>query len=107
MVLRLASVAERDMVESALWLDEQQVGLGSEFLSAVQDTIAEIVERPLACPVFDTPNVVFKLPLRWMATGRFPYLVIFTVQADEIAVVAILHAHRDLETVLASRVGKR
>jgi hypothetical protein len=105
MALRTASVAERDIVESALWLDQQQAGLGSDLLTAVEETLAEIERRPLACPTLSLSGATFKSQLRWLTVGRFPYLAIFTVSGDDILVVAILHAHRDLESILRARIG--
>ena len=105
MLLRTASIADRDIVESALWLDRQQPGLGDDFLASVNATFAEIGRQPLACPTLNLPDVNFKSVLRWHSIGRFPHLAIFTVQADEILVVAVAHGHRDLETILRLRVG--
>lgn len=52
-----------------------------------------------------TGSVTFKLELRWAHVGRFGYLAIFHVTADEIVVIAVVNAHRDLESILRGRVG--
>jgi plasmid stabilization system protein ParE len=105
MLLRTASIADTDVTESALWLERQQAGLGADFLAALRETFAEIRQSPLACPTLDLPGVTFKSSLRWRSVGKFPYLAIFTIQGDEILIIAVLHAHRDLEAMLRSRVG--
>jgi len=57
MLLRTASIAERDITESALWLDAQQPGLGDDFLAAVQAAFADISRMPAACPTLDLPGL--------------------------------------------------
>jgi plasmid stabilization system protein ParE len=91
--------------ESALWLDAQQPGLGDDFLAAVQAAFADISRSPTGCPTLDLPGIPLKSALRWHSIGRFPHLAIFTVQGNDILVVAVLHGHRDLESILRSRVG--
>jgi hypothetical protein len=105
MDLRTSSIADRDTIEAALWLDQQKLGLGDDFVTAVRETFEQIKQMPLACPTLNFATTNFKYPLRWRVVGRFPHLAIFTVQANEILVVGILHPSRDLEAVLRSRVG--
>jgi toxin ParE1/3/4 len=103
--LRTTSIADADVVDSALWLDREQAGLGSVFVDAVEAVFQSIVTAPLACPTFNLPSVQFKSSLRSKLVGRFPYLVIFTLQGNEVVIVGVLHMHRDLESILRSRVG--
>src|SRR5437868_1543252 len=105
MQLRTASVAEQDIVGASLWLDQQQLGSGDEFQVAMIETAASIACAPLACPTFVAERTPFKSTLRWRAVGRFPYLAIFTVENDEVLIVAVLHNRRDLEAILRQRVG--
>jgi hypothetical protein len=103
--LRTTSIADADVAEAALWMDQQREGLGIAFLEAVEQTFAQILSGPLACPTLVLPNITFKAMLRSKIVGRFPYRAIFTLHADEVIVVGVLHAHRDFETILRSRVG--
>jgi hypothetical protein len=103
--LRTTSIADVDVAEAGLWMDQQQTGLGATFLEAVERTFAQIVGRPLAFPTFVSSKFVFKSPLRSATVDSSAYRVIFSVQADEVVVVAVLHAHRDLDTILSTRVG--
>ena len=105
MKIRTSSIADVDVAEAALWLEQQQSSLGAAFLEAVDKTFAQIVSRPLACPTFVSSKFTFKSPLRSAAIGTFEYRAIFIVQADEVQVVAVWHAHRDLDTILSARVG--
>jgi hypothetical protein len=103
--IRTTSIADADVAESALFLEQTQPGLGSTFLDAVDATFASIVAAPLACPTIVLPDIKFKFPLRFKQVDRFPYRVIFTVVTDEAAVVSVLHSNRDLEFILRARVG--
>jgi hypothetical protein len=53
MTLRLVvrAAAEADIAGAALWYEQRSPGLGSEFLRAVDVTLAEIVRRPERFPV--------------------------------------------------------
>lgn len=105
MMLRTASIAEQDIVQAALWLDEQQWGTGAEFLATIRDLSASISASPFSCPTLDLSGVQFKLKLRWRQVGRFPYLAVFTVENNEVVIVVVAHNRRDLETILRERVG--
>jgi len=105
MSFRTASIAERDIFESALWLDHQRCGAGREFTSELRKTYATIRQAPLICPTVDVGEVPFKCVLRWNSVGRFPYLTVFSFENDEILIVAVLHQNRDIAEILRTRVG--
>jgi len=103
--IRTTSIADADVAQSAIFLEQTQSGLGSTFIDAVDATFANILDAPLACPTLVLPAIEFKFPLRFKQIGRFPYRVIFTVVKDEVVVVSVLHSNRDLESILRARVG--
>jgi hypothetical protein len=103
--LRTTSSADVDIAESGVWFEQQQLGMGSDFLDAVDNTLAEISRRPQSCPTLIFPTRKLKVQLRWLAVNRFPRLVIFQVTTNEVVIHAVLHSHRDLESILLSRIG--
>jgi hypothetical protein len=103
--LRIASIADGDIVDGGVWFERQRPTLGGDFLDAVQAALDEITQSPLACPTLILPGLRFKAPLRWLGLGRFPYLVIFEVTDDEIVIYAVVNSHRDLENLLRERIG--
>ena len=105
MQLRLASIAERDIRDYALWLDQKQNGLGHDFVLAVEATLADIRRMPRACPGLHLADFSVDFELRWLTVGRFPYKVVFQLTHDEIFVLGVLHPHRDLDAILRSRLG--
>jgi hypothetical protein len=105
MQLRTASIADKDVVDCALWLDRQQIGLGNDFIKAVDKAFNEIRQMPLACPTLGFSGLQLRSELRWLAVERFGHLVVFSVKHEEIVVVAVAHPRQDLETILRVRVG--
>lgn len=103
--LRTTSVADRDIIESARWFEQAQPGFGSQFLDAVDKALADVIRRPLITPTLVLPGRTLKAELRWCALDRFPRTVIFEVTNTEVVVHAVLHPHRDLESILISRIG--
>ena len=77
LVVRLA--AEADIADAALWYEERATGLGTEFLRAVDVTLAEIRRMPERFPVIH-------LQCRRALLRRFPYAVYFVPSADLISV---------------------
>jgi hypothetical protein len=74
--------ARLEAIEAAVWYDDQRIGLGEEFLDAIELTLRR---RVPGSPVIDLDDVR-RVPVR-----RFPYQLIFLTSADEIVVVAVMH----------------
>lgn len=81
--------AEADVVEAALWYEQQNPGLGEKFVAAVDQAIRRVIENPLAFPVIHRRHEV-----RRALTHRFPYRVFFTLKGDTVFIHAVLHGHR-------------
>ena len=82
-------LAEKDTSEAATWYEEQQPGLGEQFLDAIRGALRRIQEHPEACSV-----VYERHRVRRILTQRFPYRIFFTLHGDRIIVHAIVHAKR-------------
>ena len=80
--------AETELMEAASWYEERGKGLGAEFLRSLDATISAIERNPLAYPIiFGT--------VRRAVLRRFPYVVIYRPQDDEILIIACMHGRRD------------
>ncbi len=88
MKLRIRLAALQDMDDAYAWYEAQKPGLGEEFLQAVDDVIATVVESPMRYRVL-------VLDTRQALVRRFPYRVLYRVLGDEVLVVACFHARRD------------
>jgi toxin ParE1/3/4 len=83
--------AEQDMAEARDWYEAQRVGLGDEFLTAVDDVFARI-------RTFPELYAVEYRGVRRAGTRRFPYVVYYRIIADGLEVLAVLHGRRHPRT---------
>ena len=88
MRLVVREAAEADIAEAARWYEQRSPGLGSEFLRAVDVTLAEVTRMPERYPLV-------RGRARRALLRRFPYAVFFVATPDLVCVFACLHARRD------------
>lgn len=79
--------AEADLDEARIWYEARRPGLGSELL----DCVREVFDR-----IRRTPRLYGKVfqDLRLALVRRFPYVVIYRVDDDQITIVAVYHTRR-------------
>jgi plasmid stabilization system protein ParE len=82
--------AEIDITDAAIWYQQQQTGLGDEFLTEIDTAISSAAENPLRYP-----RLRRKPEVRRVLTRRFPYRIFFIRQPDAIVVFRVLHSARD------------
>jgi len=80
--------AETELAEAFDWYERRVPGLGVDFLTAVDMVVDSILSSPLHHPV------VYK-SVRRALMRRFPYQILFLVEADVIIVIAVFHGARD------------
>ncbi len=80
---------DADLLQAESWYEQQQPGLGREFLVAVHAKLASLPRNPLHYRVG-----VQRWQVRWAYPDRFPFRIIFRVIQDTIVVYAVLHAAR-------------
>jgi hypothetical protein len=83
--------AEIELFEASLWYETEREGLGYEFDSEVNQTLERIASGPKHFPILARD-------IRRALVDRFPYGVFFVEFDDEIAVIGIIHLHRDPQT---------
>ena len=86
--LRFHPEGEREFVQAALWYEEQQQGLGQRFLNCVQDALNRLVISPELYPLVDGD-------VRRCLTKTFPFGILFRAGREQIAVLAVMHLHRE------------
>lgn len=80
--------AEADMAAAAIWYDQQNPGLGTEYLRAVDVCIASIARNPaMYATVYRT---VKRALLR-----RFPYGLFYIITSESIVIIACLHGKQN------------
>jgi plasmid stabilization system protein ParE len=83
--------AEAEMEAASWWYERQRRGLGSDFLNAIDNATARILEHPRAgTPV---PGIADDT-IRRIALRRFPYHVVYMELTDRIQVLALAHDRR-------------
>ena len=80
-----------DMAEAAPWYEDQQPGLGVEFMEEVFRVWDALADNPLV-----TSRRAPRGNIRWRYPNRFPYRIIYEVDEAEhtIIVHAVSHAAR-------------
>lgn len=86
--LRFHPEAEKEMVNTARWYESQQQDLGKRFLLAVQDALHRIELHPELYTVVGGD-------VRRCCTKTFPFGILFRIKTEYIAIMAVMHLHRD------------
>jgi toxin ParE1/3/4 len=90
--VRFEDEAEAEYRAAGRWYEERRVGLGLDFLDAVDATLDQIVRAPHAgAPVRRLPP---DLPVRSAPVRRFPYHVVYLEVETTIRVLAVAHDRR-------------
>jgi len=94
-----SAIAELD--SAAAWYDSEEPGLGVAFIDEVTGAIGRIVLRPKA---WQRERVVARRDVRRFVIHRFPFVIVYYVEAAVVHVVAVAHTKRAPGT-WQSRVG--
>jgi toxin ParE1/3/4 len=89
--VRFRLEAASDVVSARDWYDDRRPGLGADFVRTLQDTVDLIAERPEAFPEIAVGH-------RRAILRRFPYVLYYRIDRNEIEVLACLHSSRAPET---------
>ena len=95
--------ARRDLVETAVYLEERNPDAAMRFLAAVEDTLAALAELPeigVERP-FGDPRLA---GLRMLPVHGFEkHLIFYRPTEDGVEIVRVLHGARDIEGMFAKR----
>jgi plasmid stabilization system protein ParE len=87
------SEAEAEIGEAFEWYEQRGVGLGSEFLRAVEVAVSSIARAPLQYPVW-------RRGARRVLLRKFPFAVFYVVRDESIVVFACFHGRRNPKILL-------
>jgi len=85
-VFRRAARAEFDA--AALWYEDRQAGLGTQFVSEINRVVDLVSNHPERFPTK-------YLEIRCAQARRFPYSVFFRPEENRVVVMAVFHARRN------------
>lgn len=90
--------AENDIKDAFEWYEQRQQGLGYNFILQIDEGIALIQQNPYLHP--DEYRGVRKYIIK-----RFPYKMLYLIDAELIILLAVLH-HKRSQNVLELRIAK-
>ncbi len=85
-VIRHPEVGQ-ELESAAFWYEERHPGLGLDFLKEYQATMGRILNEPERWRKILGEN-------RKLNFQRFPYAIVYSVQADALWTKAVMHLHR-------------
>lgn len=94
--LRRHPLVRADLSEAFNWYEDQQPGLGWEFAADFLSHYGHLARNGQL-------YAVRFADVRRLNLDRFPYGLFYVIRAPEIWLLAVLHASRDTETLLAER----
>ncbi|NOT61059.1 MAG: type II toxin-antitoxin system RelE/ParE family toxin [Acidobacteria bacterium] len=87
MILSIYSEAEDEIKAATANYKALQVSLGEAFLDEVEYALDQIQQHPLAWAIYMND-------FRRRLLRRFPYGIVYQVEANQIVIVAVMHLHR-------------
>lgn len=87
MQVKFSTVAEDELDDATLYYEQSMPGLGEQFRDEVERSARQLGRMPLLWPE------IWK-PVRRCLLSRFPYALIYSVEADYVFVIAVAHQHR-------------
>jgi plasmid stabilization system protein ParE len=79
--------AQDEFASAARFYEDQRHGLGVDFTLTVQRAYERLLESPAA-------GAPFGRRLRRALVPKFPYGLLYRVEADRIYIIAVMHLHR-------------
>ena len=79
--------ADEELKAAALWYEQQQSGLGDDFLNDFEFTLYRIVRAP------ELPRLI-RRDARKLNLSRFPHAIVYGVRGDTLFVKAVMHLRR-------------
>ena len=88
MKVNIRPEAEEDIFDSYRWYEERDVGLGEEFLRAIDACIASVQRNPLSYPIVHKQ-------IRRALLRKFPHGIFYIVDGEDLIIIACFHVRRD------------
>lgn len=82
-----SELARRELDDATIFLEVQNFGLGRRFRTEILSAVRRIQSFPQAWPI-ERPDI------RKCVIRRFPYKILYSIEADHIFIIAIAHQHR-------------
>ena len=80
--------AHQDIFEAILWYESKREGLGKEFYAEVEKVKKILSINPT---IFE---IKYRSKVRLVRTERFPYIVVYVINDNNVVILAIVSTHR-------------
>jgi len=80
-------LAAQELQDAVAFYELEQVGLGGRFKDEIRKAVRRIVDFPEAWSVE-------RGEVRKCLLHRFPYKLLYSIEADHVLVIAVAHQHR-------------
>ncbi len=80
--------AHTEFLESVVYYESQQAGLGRRFLEAVKEAVRRIQAHPNIYPLVGVKST------RQCRIPKFPFGVIYRINSGRLEIIAVMHLHR-------------
>jgi toxin ParE1/3/4 len=77
-----------EYAEAVQYYAEQRVEIAQVFINAIEDAVYRIRESPERYVVIDED-------VRRCMTRKFPYGILYTIEQDDILILAVIHCSRE------------
>lgn len=84
--------ARRDILDAALWYEDQQPDLGRALVGEIDSALERIQRGPMRYPKMYRD-------VRRTLVHRFPYAAFYILKSGHVAVIAVLHQRRDFKVL--------
>jgi len=88
MRVRYGTTASADLGDILSYLIERNPQAAAKIGATIETTVARIAAYPQSSALSDEPRV------RMTPVGRYPYLIFYIVEQDEVLIVRVLHGAR-------------
>ncbi len=82
---QLSEEAESDVYKGYIWYEDKRENLGEEFLENLAQAKEAIISNPT------TYRVRYKKKVRAFVVDRFPYLILYVVNGNDIDVISVFN----------------
>ena len=89
--VRYHSLFDCDVREAADWYDGRAQGLGDDFIACAKVCVDGVISAP-------ERSALLPSGVRYARVKRFPYLVLFDFDDDELLMLGVIHAARDVDS---------
>jgi hypothetical protein len=91
--IRYHPLFQSDVASSAMWYDQRRIGLGDDFVNCVEAATRDLLEDPYRRSSVD-------YGLRYWPVHRFPFVVFYDLNLDEILILGVMHTAQEHEAWL-------